>query len=52
MTTIDPEQERQRLTELYATQTDDELENVAAQAHELTGEAVARLARKQNGPQA
>jgi hypothetical protein len=36
---MDPQEERQRLTELYAAQTDDELENVAAQAHELTGEA-------------
>jgi hypothetical protein len=34
--TIDPLQEKQRLEELYASQTDEELENVAAQARELT----------------
>jgi hypothetical protein len=39
MATIDPEQERQRLAELYAAQSDGQLENIAAQAHELTGEA-------------
>jgi hypothetical protein len=39
MATIDPEQERQRLAELYATQTDGQLESIAAQAHELTPEA-------------
>ena len=36
MTTIDPEQERRRLAEFYAGQTDGELENVAAQGHNLT----------------
>jgi hypothetical protein len=36
MTTIDPEQERQRLAAVYAGETDEELESVAAQAHELT----------------
>jgi hypothetical protein len=36
MKTIDPERERQRLAELYAGQTNEELENVAAQASELT----------------
>jgi hypothetical protein len=36
MTMIDPEQERQRLAEVYSGQTDGELENVAAQSHELT----------------
>ena len=36
MARIDPEQERQRLTRLYAGQMDEELENVAAQSHELT----------------
>jgi hypothetical protein len=36
MARIDPEQERKRLTNLYAGQMDEELENVAAQSHELT----------------
>jgi hypothetical protein len=36
MARIDPEQERQRLTEFYAGQMDGELEKVAAQAYELT----------------
>ena len=36
MTMIDPEQEKLRLEELYASHTDEQLENVAAQAHELT----------------
>ena len=36
MARIDPEQERQRLTEFYAGQMDGELEEVAAQAYELT----------------
>lgn len=36
MATIDPEQERQRLTEVYALQSDEELEQVAGQASELT----------------
>jgi hypothetical protein len=36
MAKIDPEQERQRLAELYSEQTDEELEQVAKQAHELT----------------
>ena len=36
MTMSDPEQERQRLAEVYSGQTDGELENVAAQSHELT----------------
>lgn len=36
MARIDPEQERKRLTRLYAGQMDEELENVAAQSHELT----------------
>jgi hypothetical protein len=51
MTMIDPVQERQRLTELYASQTDEELENVASQVHELTDvarEALrAELARRE-----
>jgi len=33
---IDPEQERQRLAEVYARQSDEELEQVAAQVAELT----------------
>jgi hypothetical protein len=36
MATIDPEQERRRLADFYASQTDGELENVAAQVHDLT----------------
>jgi len=36
MAWIDPEQERQRLTEFYAGQMDGELEKVASQAYELT----------------
>lgn len=36
MARIDAEQERKRLTNLYAGQTDEELENAAAQSHELT----------------
>ena len=36
MTMIDPEQEKLRLEELYASHTDEQLENVAAQEHELT----------------
>jgi len=36
MTTIDPEQERQRLAEAYAGQTDGELENIAGNASDLT----------------
>lgn len=36
MTMIDPEQERQRLAQSYAEQSDGELENLARQAHELT----------------
>ena len=36
MARIDPEQERQRLTEFYAGQMDGELEKVASQAYELT----------------
>ena len=36
MARIDPEQERNRLTRLYAGQMDEELENVATQSHELT----------------
>jgi len=36
MTMIDPQQEKLRLEEIYAGKTDEELENVAAQAHELT----------------
>jgi hypothetical protein len=36
MTRIDPDQERKRLAELYAGQTNEELESVAAQAFELT----------------
>jgi hypothetical protein len=36
MARIDPEKERQRLTEFYAGQLDGELEKVAAQAYELT----------------
>ncbi|MGO9086420.1 MAG: hypothetical protein ACLQBK_14430 [Candidatus Sulfotelmatobacter sp.] len=37
MAMIDPERERQRLTEFYAGQMDGELEKVARQAYELTG---------------
>jgi hypothetical protein len=51
MTMIDPVQERQRLAELYANQSDEELENVASQVHELTDvarEALrAELARRE-----
>jgi hypothetical protein len=36
MTTIDPDQERHRLAEVYAHQTDGELEQVAAQMSDLT----------------
>jgi len=36
MTQIDPEQERTRLAKAYAGQTDEELENVAAQGPDLT----------------
>jgi len=36
MTTIDPEQERQRLAAVYAAQSNDELEQVAAQMTDLT----------------
>ena len=36
MTMIDPEQERRRLREFYASQLDGELEKVAKQAYELT----------------
>ncbi len=36
MARIDPEQERRRLTNLYAGQIDEELENVAAHSNELT----------------
>ena len=36
MATIDPEQERRRLAEFYAQQTDGELESVAHQSNELT----------------
>jgi hypothetical protein len=36
MTVINPEEERRRLAESYSQQTDGELENVAAQAYELT----------------
>jgi hypothetical protein len=36
MAMIDPEQERQRLAEFYARQTNEELEKVAAEAYELT----------------
>jgi len=36
MPKIDPEQERRRLSDLYAGQLDGELERIAAQAHELT----------------
>jgi Putative prokaryotic signal transducing protein len=36
MAKIDPEQERKRLTKLYAGQMNEELENAAAQSHELT----------------
>ena len=36
MAKIDPEQERQRLAECYAQQTDGELESVARQSGELT----------------
>jgi|1186.fasta_scaffold31649_2 hypothetical protein len=35
MPKIDPEQERRRLSDLYAGQLDGELEHIAAQAHEL-----------------
>jgi hypothetical protein len=51
MTMIDPAQERQRLADLYASQTDEELENVASQVHELTDVARetlrAELARRE-----
>src|SRR5580658_2653917 len=36
MAMMDPQQEKLRLEELYASDTDEQLENVAAQAHELT----------------
>lgn len=36
MATIDPERERQRLTEVYSGKTDEELEQVAEQAYGLT----------------
>jgi hypothetical protein len=36
MTPIDPEQERRRLAEQYAAETDGELASVAEQAHDLT----------------
>jgi hypothetical protein len=36
MAMIDPEQERQRLAEVYSDKTDEELEQVAEQAHGLT----------------
>ena len=36
MTQIDPEQERTRLSEVYAQQTDEELATVAQQGYELT----------------
>jgi len=36
MARIGPEQERERLTKLYASQTNEELENAAAQSHDLT----------------
>lgn len=36
MAMIDPEQERRRLAEVYARQTDEELEQVAAGARDLT----------------
>jgi len=36
MATIDPDQERERLTQVYAGQSDEELEQVAAQASDLT----------------
>lgn len=39
MNKIDPEEERQRLAAFYAGQTDGELENVAAEVHNLTEEA-------------
>lgn len=39
MTKIDPEQERQRLAAVYAGQTDEQLEHVAAQHTELTDTA-------------
>jgi hypothetical protein len=39
MTPIDPEQERQRLADHYAGQTNEELGSVAAQVHELTDSA-------------
>jgi len=42
MARIDPEQERRRLFEFYSGQMDGELEQVAAQAYELTD-----LAREQ-----
>ncbi len=36
MALIDPEEERRRLTQLYSSQTDDELEQSASHADELT----------------
>jgi hypothetical protein len=43
MTTVDPEQERKRLAEFYATQADGELERVAGQAYELSASATEAL---------
>ena len=54
MTTIDPEEERNRLAELYASKTDGELELVAKQTDQLTDIARAalrdELARRQISP--
>ena len=46
MAKIDPEQERQRLAEFYAQQTDGELESVARQPNELTEIARETLRRE------
>ena len=43
MTTIDPEQERRRLAEVYSHQTDGELEQVASQGDNLTDAALLAL---------
>jgi|SRR5579863_2029120 len=36
MAMIDPEQEKHRLSQVYSSQTDEELESIAAQPYELT----------------
>ena len=53
--TIDPGEKRARLSEFYANKTDEELAEIAGQAHELTdvaGEALRNeMARRQLSPQ-